>query len=56
MSAPLAFAILALASLPNGHPIHSFRVHKLGPEGRAEQLAGMFDDAARTYGVDACSR
>lgn len=48
----LAFSIIALASLPNGHPIASFRAHELGPEGRAEQLAGFITEASSAYRVD----
>lgn len=52
LSAPLAFAILALASLPNGHPIASFRNHHLGPEGRAGKLAEQIAEAALTFHLD----
>lgn len=48
----LTFAILALASLPNGHPVRSFRAHPLGPEGRAAELAELFADASVAYHVD----
>lgn len=48
----LAFSILALASLPNGYPVKHMRLHPLGPEGRATQLAELFIDASRTYRVD----
>ena len=50
--AQLAFAILAIASLPGGHPIASFRNHELGPEGRATELATYFVDAARESHID----
>jgi hypothetical protein len=48
----LAFAILALAALPNGHPVRSFRAHPLGPEGRATELAELFAEAGAAHRID----
>jgi len=51
----LAFAILAISSLPNGAPIATFRNHPLGAEGRANQLAGFFVEAAEDNNVEVWS-
>lgn len=48
----LAFAILEVVSLPNGHPVAAFRNHHLGPIGRSEQLAANYRDAARATGME----
>lgn len=48
----LAFAILLLSTLPNGHPVRSFRTHPLGAHGRAAELAELLTEASRAHRVD----
>lgn len=49
----LAFALLAIASLPSGQAPRHFRQHRLGAEGRAVQLAEFYMEAAAEHGVPA---